>query len=32
MYDKFQGCTVDVQSATMNLINTRANPVLFVHA
>ena len=32
MYDKFQGCTVDVQAATMILINARPNRVLFVHA
>ena len=32
MYDKFQGCTVDVQVATRILINTRENPVLFLHA
>ena len=32
MYDKFQGCTVDVQAATMILINPRANPVLCVYA
>ena len=32
MQDKFQGCTVDVQAATMILINPRANHVLCVHA
>ena len=32
MYDKFQGCTVDVQGATMILINPIANPMLCVQA
>ena len=32
MYDKFHGCTVDVQAATMILINPISNPVLCVHA
>ena len=32
MYDKFQGCTVDVQVATMILINPRENPVLCTRA
>ena len=32
MYNKIHGCTLDVQAATMILINHNANPVLFVHA
>ena len=28
MYDKFQGYTVNVQAATVILINPRANPVM----
>ena len=28
MYDKFQGCTVNVQAATLHLNNTRANRVI----
>ena len=31
MYEKFQGCTVDVQAATVILNNPRANPVLCRH-
>ena len=32
MYDKFQGCTVDVQAATLIVNNPRANPALCTHA
>ena len=32
MYDKFQVCTVDVQSATMIVNNPGANPALCTHA
>ena len=32
IYDKFQGCTFDVQATAMILINPRDNPVLIVHA
>ena len=29
MYDKFQGCTVDVQAATMIINNPGANPAFY---
>ena len=32
VHDKFHGCTVDVQAATMILIYPISNPVLCVHA
>ena len=32
MYDKFQVCTVDVQSSTMIVNNPGANPALCTHA
>ena len=31
MYDKFQGCTVDVQSATMIFNNPWSEPLHYVH-
>ena len=32
MYDKFQGCTVDVQVATLTFNKPRGNLVLCTHA
>ena len=32
MHDKFQGCTVDVQAATLILNNTRAKRMLCTYA
>ena len=32
MYDKYQGCTVDVLDGTLILNNPRANPVICTHA
>ena len=32
MYNKFQGCTVDVLDGTLILNNPRANPEICTHA